>query len=197
MVEKLGKMGIPGFRSGKKWKIIVAIFGYFWISVFIMVLILPTPTPPAKSAERAPTPNSTVATTISAPFNSSSLSPSQYNGKIRYYIGTEISLSMQLVGKDLVDYGDGIISLDELNRTIRSEKYIANITLKNIQSLNVPMGYEVTQRRAIVIVETYIDALTSIEKYFATSEDKYLTYYQDDLNKIVRQTKELITEIEP
>lgn len=29
ITEKLGKMGIPGFRSGKKWKMAIAIFGYF------------------------------------------------------------------------------------------------------------------------------------------------------------------------
>ena len=43
--EKLGKMGIPGFRSGKKWKMAVAIFGYFWIFLILLALVIPSPSP--------------------------------------------------------------------------------------------------------------------------------------------------------
>jgi len=45
VIEKLGKMGIPGFRSRKKWKMVVAVIGYFWI--FIVLLALITPSPPS------------------------------------------------------------------------------------------------------------------------------------------------------
>ncbi len=39
LAERLGKMGIPGFRSGKKWKMVIATFGY----LFIILMLLPTP----------------------------------------------------------------------------------------------------------------------------------------------------------
>lgn len=42
---KLGKMGIPGFRSGKTWKMAIAIFGYFGIFLILLALISPTPAP--------------------------------------------------------------------------------------------------------------------------------------------------------
>lgn len=35
---KLGKMGIPGFRSGKTWKMAIAIFGYFWIGLIVVAM---------------------------------------------------------------------------------------------------------------------------------------------------------------
>ena len=43
ITEKLGKMGIPGFRSGKKWKMAIAIFGYFWIFIILLAIISPSP----------------------------------------------------------------------------------------------------------------------------------------------------------
>lgn len=36
---KLGKMGVPGFRSGKKWKMGIAIFGYFWIGLIVLAMV--------------------------------------------------------------------------------------------------------------------------------------------------------------
>lgn len=39
ITEKLGKMGVPGFRSGKKWKMIVAVIGYFWIFSTLLTII--------------------------------------------------------------------------------------------------------------------------------------------------------------
>lgn len=266
LVEKLGKMGIPGFRSGKKWKIIVAIFGYFIMGLliltfnpmavtiviisisiifwytnfrdiqtndhirkiigfrsdnkyktafaifiysillfFIAAAIMLPPSDHKNTINNISTPASVISTptpiTITQVPTSTitptaiPLTPSKYKGELRYYIGMEISRSMEIVGKDMIDYGDGIISLEELKQTIRTEKNIANLTLKNIQSLNVPMGYEITQKRALVIVETYVIALNNVENYLATSENKYLTSYQDYSNKMVRQTEELNKEI--
>lgn len=37
--KKLGNAGIPGFRSGKKWKMVIAIFGYFWILMILLAAI--------------------------------------------------------------------------------------------------------------------------------------------------------------
>lgn len=56
LAEKLGKMGIPGFRSGKTWKKIVATIGYFFI--FIMVLAIITPT------EEKTTPTATIRPSV-------------------------------------------------------------------------------------------------------------------------------------
>lgn len=39
ITNRLGKIGIPGFRSGKKWKMAVAILGYFWIFVILLAMI--------------------------------------------------------------------------------------------------------------------------------------------------------------
>lgn len=55
LTEKLGKMGIPGFRSGKKWKMVVAIFGYFLI--FIILLALVSGPPPPKPTPQQPVEN--------------------------------------------------------------------------------------------------------------------------------------------
>lgn len=45
----LGKMGIPGFRSGKKWKMVIATFGYFMMFLIILGLVLPSPQSPVDS----------------------------------------------------------------------------------------------------------------------------------------------------
>ena len=50
---------IPGFRSGKKWKSIIAIIGYAFIGLFILGLIVPKPSAP-------PTPAAPVATVVPA-----------------------------------------------------------------------------------------------------------------------------------
>ncbi len=56
ITEKLGKAGIPGFRSGKKWKMALAVFGYFWIFVIVLALLSPTPSPQkVAKTELAPT----------------------------------------------------------------------------------------------------------------------------------------------
>ena len=43
LTEKLGEMGIPGFRSGNKLKMTIAIFGYFMVFLFLLALISPSP----------------------------------------------------------------------------------------------------------------------------------------------------------
>ncbi len=51
IAEKLGKMGIPGFRSGKTWKMIIATIGYIFIFMMLLAIISPTEenaTPTAK-----------------------------------------------------------------------------------------------------------------------------------------------------
>ncbi len=48
---KLGKMGIPGFRSGKKWKMAIAIFGYFFIFLILLGLIVPSPSPTTQNPQ--------------------------------------------------------------------------------------------------------------------------------------------------
>ena len=294
VIEKLGEMGIPGFRSGKKLKMAIAIYGYFMMVLFLLTfepmamivvailmsvifwytnfrniqsnihikkivgfrtgnkykiaiaifsysvliflisasLILPpidnknttdnntttsqiitanttqshvtitplvTQIPISTNKPTATTTTTAIATQNPTPTITPlvTLTPLKYKGDIRYWIGVEMSQSMDIVGKDMIDYGDGIISLYELNQTIEMEQYMADLILERINSLNAPMGYEITQKRAIVIAETYIDALNNIEKYFATSDDKYLTYYEDDLDKMVRQVRELNTEIAP
>lgn len=64
---KLGKMGIPGFRSGKTWKMAIAIFGYFWIFLFLIALISPTPAPKTSLSTDSPilrTPEATIQKTL-------------------------------------------------------------------------------------------------------------------------------------
>lgn len=39
MIEKLGKMGLPGFRSGRKWKMIIASIGYFFMFMLRLELV--------------------------------------------------------------------------------------------------------------------------------------------------------------
>lgn len=58
ITKKLGKMGIPGFRSGKKWKIAIAIFGYFWIFIILLAIISGPP-------EKTPSPQATIKTVAS------------------------------------------------------------------------------------------------------------------------------------
>ncbi len=68
-IERLGKMGIPGFRSGKKWKMALAILGYFLLFLILLALIYPSPTPrePTRAAiTPAPTATQAVAPTILA-----------------------------------------------------------------------------------------------------------------------------------
>ncbi len=51
LTERLGKMGIPGFRSGKTWKMIIATIGYIFIFMMLLAIISPTEektTPTAK-----------------------------------------------------------------------------------------------------------------------------------------------------
>lgn len=36
---KLGKMGVPGFRSGKSWKMILATLVYFIVGISLFVII--------------------------------------------------------------------------------------------------------------------------------------------------------------
>jgi uncharacterized membrane protein YvbJ len=36
---KLGKMGIPGFRSGKSWKMVLASLVYFTVGISLFVII--------------------------------------------------------------------------------------------------------------------------------------------------------------
>ena len=70
IIEKLGKMGVPGFRSGKKWKMAVAVFGYFWIlmisSAFLSGLICPSPVEHEAKDEIAPSPAQTPTITQAA-----------------------------------------------------------------------------------------------------------------------------------
>jgi hypothetical protein len=40
IIEKLGKAGVPGFRSGKKWKIVIASIVYFFIIMNVLVISL-------------------------------------------------------------------------------------------------------------------------------------------------------------
>ena len=54
IAKKLGKMGIPGFRSGKTWKMILASIVYFFI---IMAIIAP-------SGDRTTTSDATAAGTV-------------------------------------------------------------------------------------------------------------------------------------
>lgn len=37
IIEKLGKMGVPGFRSGKNWKMAIATIGYLFVIFFIII----------------------------------------------------------------------------------------------------------------------------------------------------------------
>lgn len=64
---KLGKMGIPGFRSGKTWKMGIAFIGYFFIIMILLASISPnnsdtsgSPSTPkaqnSKASQSAPTP---------------------------------------------------------------------------------------------------------------------------------------------
>lgn len=46
---KLGKMGIPGFRSGKTWKISLAFIGYFLIFMSVLAILSPSPIQNANS----------------------------------------------------------------------------------------------------------------------------------------------------
>ncbi len=79
---KLGKMGIPGFRSGKTWKMALATFVYFFIILVIItpskspdnqrsqndLLPAPTKTPlanPIASADTQPAPTTILKTTPS------------------------------------------------------------------------------------------------------------------------------------
>ena len=39
---KLGKMGIPGFRSGKTWKMGLAFIGYFFVFIILLAIISPS-----------------------------------------------------------------------------------------------------------------------------------------------------------
>ncbi len=48
---KLGKMGVLGFRSGKKWKMAIAIFGYFFIFLILLALIVPSPSPTTQNPQ--------------------------------------------------------------------------------------------------------------------------------------------------
>lgn len=56
--SKLGKMGIPGFRSGKTWKMALATFVYFFI---ILVIITPSKSPDNQRSQNdlLPTPTQT------------------------------------------------------------------------------------------------------------------------------------------
>ena len=49
ITEKLGKASIPGFRSGKKWKMAIAIFGYLFIALILLVIVSPSPPTPQQS----------------------------------------------------------------------------------------------------------------------------------------------------
>lgn len=40
---KLGKMGVPGFRSGKTWKMGLAFIGYFFIFLILLAALSPSP----------------------------------------------------------------------------------------------------------------------------------------------------------
>jgi len=59
LTEWLGKHGVPGFRSGKWWKMAIAIFGYFFIFIFILGVISGPPqqtntTPQSKLTNTTP-----------------------------------------------------------------------------------------------------------------------------------------------
>jgi len=60
LIEKLGKMGIPGFRSGKKWKMAIAIFGYFWILLILLSVIFPAPTTTTQNPQSLTTQSTTI-----------------------------------------------------------------------------------------------------------------------------------------
>ena len=66
ITKRLGKMGIPGFRSGKKWKMAIAIFGYFWIFIILLAMISgspdKTPSQPSTQAITKTTVNIPVST---------------------------------------------------------------------------------------------------------------------------------------
>jgi len=61
ITEKLGKAGIPGFRSGKKWKMLLASIGYLFIFSFILIVALVPP--PETTQTQSPTPTHTPAPT--------------------------------------------------------------------------------------------------------------------------------------
>ena len=64
ITKKLGDMGIPGFRTGKLWKMFLASIGYFFIFMFILGIIgaILSPIPPEPE-----TPSTIPTPTISEP----------------------------------------------------------------------------------------------------------------------------------
>ncbi len=63
---KLGNMGVPGFRSGKSWKMGLAFIGYFFIFIILLALISPSPAPKTSLSTDSPisrTPETTVQKT--------------------------------------------------------------------------------------------------------------------------------------
>ncbi|VVB85121.1 zinc-ribbon domain protein [uncultured archaeon] len=99
---KLGKMGIPGFRSGKKWKMAIAIFGYFWIFLILLALVFPSPKPSPTQQKLAQTQISieeTKSKALNISYDDLMRNNENYIGKIVYYRGRILQVNEISNGK--------------------------------------------------------------------------------------------------
>lgn len=110
ITEKLGNMGIPGFRSGKKWKMAIAIFGYFWIFMFILAIVFGgssdvsnTSSKSDTDPEQAPRPTDTVTYDETSPTKTDVPSETGIITNVREDIsGNNVKLYVQINNKELI-----------------------------------------------------------------------------------------------
>ncbi|WAM22591.1 MAG: DUF4352 domain-containing protein (plasmid) [Candidatus Methanoperedens sp.] len=104
IIVKLGKAGIPGFRSGKKWKMAIAIPIYLFLVLFLLAFISVIISGPPQQSSHAPDVKSTTQATVPTPIPTKSIEEikstainvsyddlfrnnDKYIGKIVYYRG--------------------------------------------------------------------------------------------------------------
>lgn len=169
ITDKLGKMGIPGFRSGKKWKMVIASIGYF----LILMIILGAMTGPGPSQTSTnPVPEQKISTpvptiqsksieeikkdAITIPYKDLMRESENYIGKIVYYRG-QIKQVQETSGNKYIfriatkksdygdDYNDDVIWV-EYKGSRMLENDIVDIwgEVKGLQSYEAVLGNKIT-----------------------------------------------------
>ena len=112
------KSKIPGFRSGKLWKKIIAIGGYFFIGLFVLAMILPSDNGIDSDNQKTTTPS----------VSPMEISQAAYAAGMEQYNNNELDNAIESFGKVVPDdsnYQDAQAKLTELKNK-HTSTYLAS-----------------------------------------------------------------------
>ena len=159
ITEKLGKAGVPGFRSEKKWKMLLASMGYFWIfSIILLVVLVPTPETTASDGGKVtatpnPMPSTSTPTPTTAKIIETSTSTPTPTPPIIEYDDLEYTVwaggALKILSSDMFGISDAASVYDMKSMEIHgrylkedSQKYLNEIEQYKLSPLLKPSADE-------------------------------------------------------